>query len=872
MSAPEPPWSSRERSPDEPPAPAEPLTARPAIKGSAPNRSLPARPAVEREDLRALVDRLFKGRWRTDEQFEGLCPLPAHEDSQPSFGIRLRPNRDRNGVDGWTLDMKCQKCTDATRREFCAAAGIEERDCYTFDPRTQGKGRSRPAALPPASAQKAPAPTPAAPEIGRPARTSSEKLGKLDAVYPYTDENGVLLFEVERWSGVAPDFRKTFRRRRPAPGGYIWDTHGVRSVVMRLPAVRELAGVEGKRLFYVEGEKDVLSLERMQLTATTNPGGAGKWLDEWGEQLRGVAEVAILPDNDDAGAAHAELVRSKLEGIVGRVEIVDLAAIWPEIPVKGDVSDFLEAKGWTVEAAEMLAGAVRAAFEKPPAPAERTAIVLARPGAASRHAVQPGDFRNRAIPWEDFLERVYGKGGLYAYKPNVYNAGVVLERHPAFEGRLRFDTFARRKRFNCPPWWVAPIEDRLWEDKDAIRFMQWANKELRQNEPGEGPNDPPIVGPGTEFKKQTVHDAADVAAWDHPVHPLRDWLNGLKWDGKRRLLAWLVKHCNAELGRYSEVVGTAWMVSAVARVMEPGCKVDHMLVLRGGQGVKKTSIFNILGGEYYDSMQGTKLDVKEGKHHLIGKWILEFAELEHMDRHAVSVVKAFLTERVDRFRKVYQLEEGEFPRQCVFCGSINEQEFLRDETGNRRFWVVECGNAPIDYKRLEAEREQLWAEAVDRYRQYVAAREAGDEARMAEFQWWLTPEDEALAREVQAGFVVTGPQDEIVREWLVSSSRAPGSYLGEAQTGLGDAACSRLRHITTEEVARFCLKRDTAGPLYKRADQMAVAGAISRAGMAKCRHEVLAAGGVRKKTWFWHEPEAQQVLVPAPDPSAGGGD
>lgn len=816
----EPPW-------DDPPTPTPKKALPPA----------PARRAVSRADLVELVESRFpKGRWVRPDQWEGLCP--CHEDTRPSFGVGLRDHTDKNGVPGYTLLMKCLSC-GAGLKDVCSALGIDESDCFTYDP----------------TARKARGPA------GAPRREV--------AVYPYVDEQGTVLYEVVRYEP------KDFRQRRVLPNGVReWKLGDVRRVLFNLPAVREAAET-GKRVYFVEGEKDAQSLGRARAVATTNMGGAAmrpgekKWRAEYEDQLAGVAQLVVIPDNDEPGRAHAQIVADSVKAKVGEVVVVDLARFWPDMPVKADVSDLLVKHG-DVEGLALLARWVeeaRTPKETALVPAEKVDALPDAPVAKGKKAmVGPTDWRGLTTPWEQLLE-VEATRGVPRVVPCPYNVALVLEGHPFFRGRIRYDEFMNRIRFNPPEWWQPPVVDRLWRANDTTFFRQWCDKNLRAvvtNKDGDE-----IVGPGAHFGKEVVQEAIlSVGEWNH-CHPLRDWLNALVWDGKPRLHAWLVKYCNAAFGRYTQLVGTAWMVSAVARVMEPGCQADHMLVLRGGQGIRKSGLFRLLAGALYGSMQGVDLKLKEAKQHLLGRWILEFAELEHMDRNEISTIKAYLTEISDDFRKPYAAEEEAFPRQCVFGGTINDQAFLKDDTGNRRFWVVECGDSTIDMEGLAQVREQLFAEAVARYRLFKDAEARGDKAAKIEYQWWLEKPDEDLAREVQRANLVAGPYDEMVADWLEDDGRQPGSLLAEAVTIDGQP------HITVTQVIRCVLKRDP-----KPGDDKFIGGALKRAGWYDARRRPPGSTRRSNPRRYWHpEPyeAVQGELVEEPQaapeaPEKGGDD
>ncbi|MGJ8545556.1 MAG: VapE domain-containing protein [Sulfitobacter sp.] len=254
--------------------------------------------------------------------------------------------------------------------------------------------------------------------------------------------------------------------------------------------------------------------------------------------------------------------------------------------------------------------------------------------------------------------------------------------------------------------------------------------------------------------KELVADAAHAVARQCAYHPIRDQLNALAWDGTGRLDTWLVRHAGAEESPYVRTVGRKFLIAMVARVMKPGCKQDHTLVLSGRQGQNKSTACRVLaGGEYFsDTLPSIRGDKTDAIRHLQGKWLVELAELAPSRKSESEDLKAFLSGAVDRVRLPYAKFDEAFPRQCVFVGTTNEDQFLRDATGGRRFWPVTVTRV-IDIEALAAERDQLFAEAV-------AAFKAGE-------PWWLDRDFEAEhAAPVQAAAYVSDSWADDVSQWL----------------------------------------------------------------------------------------------------------
>jgi hypothetical protein len=249
--------------------------------------------------------------------------------------------------------------------------------------------------------------------------------------------------------------------------------------------------------------------------------------------------------------------------------------------------------------------------------------------------------------------------------------------------------------------------------------------------------------PAKEFFWDVVADAARR----NTFHPVRDYLDGLAWDATPRIDTWLTAYGGAEDTPYTRAVGALMLVAAVRRVRQPGCKFDEMVVLESEQGKEKSSALALLAvrDEWFTDDMPLNADSKVVIERLAGRWIVEAGELKGMRKGDVEGLKAFLSRRVDRARAAYARLTQEVPRQCILVGTTNSQRYLKDGTGNRRFWPVAVG--VFDLEGLRRDRDQLWAEA--------AAREASGVSIRLDRELWADAAEEQEARRIEDPFVVT---------------------------------------------------------------------------------------------------------------------
>lgn len=313
-------------------------------------------------------------------------------------------------------------------------------------------------------------------------------------------------------------------------------------------------------------------------------------------------------------------------------------------------------------------------------------------------------------PWRGWLQWSKRDG----LRPIEGNAMLVLEHHGLWNGLIAYDEFSNRiLKLRAPPFQAGEAGD--WTDSDTSMLSQWLaiNEQLYVSD-------------------HVLDRAVRAIAKLNRYHQVRQWLESLPpWDEEARCEYWLSDVFGCPKDEYHAHVGTGLLVALVARSMDPGCKVDDMVVFEGPQGIgKSTALIELVGLEWH-------ADVIEAPGHkdfpisLQGKLLVEIGELQSFTKAEVRAVKQACSARVDRYRTPFARAAEDHPRQCVFVGTTNDDQYLTDPTGGRRFLPVRCTQVNLEY--IRANKEQLFAEAVVMYRRG--------------FEWWGYPLEQA--RELQ---------------------------------------------------------------------------------------------------------------------------
>ncbi|MBR8141839.1 virulence protein E [Burkholderia vietnamiensis] len=497
-------------------------------------------------------------------------------------------------------------------------------------------------------------------------------------------------------------------------------------------------------------------------------------------------------------------------------EVADVSVVYPVFANRGErkltdfndlhVTDGLEAVAEQVQAAVLRVIAPANEDIRPATVAPSTAHTpQPKPRATSAAAEQPEwngrEAENGAHTWEQDLARS-DKGTLL---PTLGNVHMILSNHKAWKGVIEQDDFGGRvMKRKAPPFPQGVTGE--WTDMDDQRCVLWLSQRY-----------------GLSVRTDIVMNAVLLVADATHFHEVREYLEGLKWDGVPRVRAMPSTYLRVADSEYVQLAFMKWMIAAVARVMEPGCKVDNVLILEGKQGHRKSTALKVLAGAPWFTDTPIQIGNKDTYAVLAGKWVIELAELDSLNKADSSAVKSFFATAVDRFRNFYGKRATDVPRQCVFAGSVNFDTYLKDESGNRRYWPLRVGGL-VDIDGIVAVRDQLWAEAVHLYRSGVV---------------WHVTEDERPLFEIEQA----------------------ERYEGDVYEDKIAKALDHVARITMEEILADVLKLDTSK--WSLPEQRRIGKALKSLGWVRKRESTGSRG------WYYvreeQEPEVKRELVTAGD-------
>lgn len=385
--------------------------------------------------------------------------------------------------------------------------------------------------------------------------------------------------------------------------------------------------------------------------------------------------------------------------------------------------------------------------------------------------------RWRRVGDQGWLNDVIRSPSTGVIRPLVANAMAAL-RSMSWRYVLAFDESTMATMLlSAPPFEIDNCFSvvRKWTTNDDIRTTEFLQRQ------------------GLHCGVDIVQQAVEAVARETIFHPVRSYLLQQRWDGRARVDKFATNYLGAPVSRYSDAVSRCTLLSAVARVMRPGCKVDTVTVIEGPQGIGKSSALEALAAPFFTDELG-EMGSKDAALQTAGAWIIEISELDAMSRADVARVKAFISRTTDRFRPPYGRRVIEAPRQCIFIGTTNADSYLRDETGARRFWPIKAGRINLD--AIRSDRDQIWAEALHRF-------ERGE-------RWWLAADEVQLAAVEQSARYVDDawqtPIENFVRwktEVSISSVLTEGLFLEVGRQSQTDqtrvARCLRLMGWTRHQ-------------------------------------------------------------------------
>lgn len=456
------------------------------------------------------------------------------------------------------------------------------------------------------------------------------------------------------------------------------------------PNPRPLYGLEkltanpDKPVLVVEGEKcaDIATPELPDYVVVTWPGGSKAASKADWRPLAG-RKVVIWPDCDaQIDQAGKLLAEERQPGLMAAAAIAaKLAELDCDVRIMTIPKPREKPSGWDVADAvgEGLKGeSLRQYIE----------ANLGKPGAQSRE--QDAD-----DAWRRKLFRKDGK--LIDCRENIY---LILKHHPVWRGVLWVDEFSIRLVKRKPAPWDGRHADREpeWDHNDDLSLGLW----LAQNER--------LIVRSAENLSAAVGWAAAENKW----HPVRNYFEHLVWDGEKRLDGWLAKYVGVAASDYVRAVSRMFMIGMVARIFQPGCIMRTMPILEGKQYQGKSTVLRILGGKWFGDSP-IDLNNKDAYQLIQGKMLYEIAELDAFNKAETTRIKSFISSPVDRFRAPYERAPRDWPRQTVFVGTTNQSQYFKDQTGNSRYWPIPVAES-IDIEGLARDRDQLFAEAVHRYK------------------------------------------------------------------------------------------------------------------------------------------------------------
>lgn len=442
---------------------------------------------------------------------------------------------------------------------------------------------------------------------------------------------------------------------------------------------------------------------------------------------------------------------------------------------------------------------------------EQAGVVSAQNDAGHRSVVRPAataaaatsgmddDHENAAYTWEQRLRRTE-RGAL---KPDLDNVIEILTHSEQWQGVLGYEEFSQRvRKLKVPPFDGGM--DGEWIEHDDVLLTYWFGRTW-------------AVTP----RRDVICDAVAAVARRNSYHVVLEYLRKLTWDRTPRVRTWLIDYLGVDDTPYARAVGYKWLLGAVGRVVVPGCKMDNVLILEGPQDAGKSRSIKMLFGEEWSMEANINLSDSDAVEVLGGKWAIELAELDALNKSDSAAAKRWITTQADVYRPKYARRAVRVPRQFVVVGTVNLDAYLKDETGNRRYWPVRV-KPWIALASLRSDRDQIWAEAYDMYCEWQ--RESAEAGGELPTPWQVLGDEKGMFEVEQAARYEGDVYESMILDFLLARDR-----------------------VTVEEIAFDCLKIETSK--ITKPEQRRIGAAMKALGWERKRETK----GARR--WFYTRPE-----------------
>ena len=415
-----------------------------------------------------------------------------------------------------------------------------------------------------------------------------------------------------------------------------------------------------------------------------------------------------------------------------------------------------------------------------------------------RYESATSDFNKELIGPDDWLKKLSTSSQTGLPAKTIDNIIIILENDPLLANKIAYDEFANRGLVLGSLPWNIKEDKRQWTDVDDAGLRHYLEKTYA------------ITG------KERIFDAVMIVASKHSINDVKMYLDNLVWDGVKRLDTLLTDYLGAEDSSYTRAVIRKSLSAAVARIYNPGTKYDYMPIFTGPQGLGKSTFLRKLGKDWYSDSLNT-FESKEAAEIIQGKWLNELGELNGLSKSETNAVKQFLSKTDDVYREPYGRRTSVYPRRCVFFGTTNDSEFLKDRTGNRRFWPVTVGVFPTTksvFKDLDNEVDQIWAEAKTCFQLGEQLYLTGDELEQS-----LIEQESHRETSAKEGIIREFIDMEVPENWNNYTIEQRQAYWGfDHKTYTGNTV--KRDRICVAEIWAECFKKDISN--IKRYDSVEI--------------------------------------------------